>query len=125
MEMPARLRALRAASTGPSPIMRGSMPEAPEATQRASGFRPSSRAFSALISSRAAAPSFSPEELPAVTVPFLRKAGFSRARASSEVSRRGRSSTQTMTGSPFFCGTGTGRISSSARPESMAAIARW
>ena len=52
---------------------------------------------SALITSRAAAPSFSPEEFPAVTVPpSLRKAGLSLASDSIVVSRRGRSSVSTI-----------------------------
>ena len=74
---PARCSALRVAGTGPRPMMRGG--DARRGARRrcapwVSG--PARRAFSALISSSAAAPSFSPEEFPAVTVPFLRKAGL-------------------------------------------------
>jgi len=54
----------------------------------------------------------------------LRKAGRRRASDSRLVSRRGRSSVVTSTGSPFFCGMGTGMISSAKMPASMAAIAR-
>ena len=56
----------------------------------ASGSRPHWAAFSSLISSTAAAPSVTGDELPAVSVPFSgSKTGFSAARASSEVSARG------------------------------------
>ena len=122
---PARDSALRTAGTGPKPMVRGGTPAAAEATTRARGFRPRAAARSALIKSSAAAPSFRPEELPAVTVPpSLRKAGLRRASDSTVVSRRGRSSVVTSSGSPFFCGTGTGTISSANLPESMAAMAR-
>ncbi len=62
-------------------------------------------------------PSFTPEALPAVTVPFSFTMGFSFASASMEVSR-GCSSTDTMVGSPFLEGIVTGTISSAraARP---------
>ena len=66
-----------------------------------------------------------PELLPAVTVPPSgRKAGRSRASASSVVSARGCSSRSTTSGSPFRCGTAIGTIWSSNRPASMAATAR-
>ena len=90
---------------------------------RAIGFNPREEANSWLVTSIAAAPSFSPEELPAVTVPSLRKAGLSFERASRDVSRLGRSSVFTMIGLPFLCGIVTGTISSANFPESMAEIA--
>lgn len=43
---------------------------------RANGLTPSSRAFSALITTNADAPSFNDELFAAVTVPFLSKTGF-------------------------------------------------
>ncbi len=49
----------------------------PVATIRASGVRPSSAARWSLMITTAAAPSFSGQQLPAVTVPSGRKAGFS------------------------------------------------
>jgi hypothetical protein len=55
----------------------------------ASGRRPRARAVAARISSSAAAPSFMPLELPAVTLPPSRNAGFSRASCFGEVSSTG------------------------------------
>ena len=56
---------------------------------RARGVSPSSRARLSLITSNAAAPSESAEELPAVTVPFTgSNAGFSAASPSRLVSSR-------------------------------------
>ena len=107
------------------PITLGSTPAAPVDTMRASGSRPSSRARSGLASTRQAAPSLICEELPAVTVPPSRNTGLRRPSLSSVVSGRGPSSVCTVTGSPFGCGTGTGTISSSKRPASCAASARW
>ena len=69
---------------------------------RARGRNPSSWARLAAISTSAAAPSLMLDELPAVTEPSLRNAGFSEASFSSEVSARGCSSMATMAGSPFF-----------------------
>ena len=66
-----------------------------------------------------------PGALPAVTVPPSGwNAGFSFSSASSVESERGPSSAATMV-SPFLPGTVTGTISSSNRPASCAAIARW
>jgi len=104
--------------------MRGSIPEAALLIKRAIGLRPKAWAFSALITNIAAAPSLSPEELPAVTVPLGLKAGLRRLRASKLVSRLGRSSWETTTGSPFRWGTLTGKISSPNLPLSCAATAR-
>ena len=57
-------------------------------TTRASGSRPTRSAPTAEPSSIALAPSFSGEELPAVTVPSVRKTGLSRASFSSDESAR-------------------------------------
>src|SRR5438445_439610 len=123
---PARARALRVAGIGPRPIVRGSTPAAADETMRAIGGSPSSFTFKSLIIRRAAAPSLTPLEFPAVTVPPSRNAGGSFARASRDVSGRGCSSRVTRATPPFFWGTGTGTISSENLPLSIAAIAlRW
>ena len=76
-----------------------------------------------LVTSIAAAPSTIALELPAVILPPALNAGWSEASFSSEVSRRGFSSTATSTAAPA-APTSTGTISRSKRPSSMAAIAR-
>ena len=82
-----------------------------------SGSTPSARAFSSLAITRAAAPSFSPLEFPAVTLPPSRKAGFRAASLSASESGLGCSSVVT---SP------TGTSSSAKRPASCAsAQRRW
>ena len=63
-------------------MISGLSPETPVATTRASGVMPSSFAYSASISTSAAAPSFRGQQLPAVTVPPGRKTGSSPATAS-------------------------------------------
>ena len=94
---------------------------------RASGSRPSSRALAPEAMSSAAAPSLSGEELPAVTVPPSRKAGFSAASFSSELSARGPSSRPTSPVSFFLSAasspSGTGSISAASAPDSQAASA--
>jgi hypothetical protein len=71
------------AGTGPVPITAGSTPTTAVASTRASGLSPSALARSADMISSAAAPSFSGELLPAVTVPTPgMKAGLSAASAS-------------------------------------------
>ena len=72
----------------------------------------------------AAAPSFTPEELPAVTVPGVRNGVFSFDSASSVVSLRGCSSRSTMTGPVLPPGVSTGTISPLKNPRSCAATAR-
>src|SRR5438046_1354966 len=67
-------------------------PAAAPPTMRTIAFSPSASARSSLMTSTAAAPSFSPDELPAVTVPPFRKTGGSFASASNDVSGRGPSS---------------------------------
>lgn len=80
-------------------------------------------ARASLASSRAQAPSFTPEALPAVTVPSGRTTPFNLANASRLV-LRGCSSVSTTMASPFFCGMVTGQISRARWPASMAATAR-
>ncbi len=75
--MPALASALRVASIGPRPMISGESPLTPVATMRASGVNPSSRALSSLITTTAAAPSFSGQALPAVIVPLGRNTGLS------------------------------------------------
>ena len=70
------------------------------------------------------APSLMPDALPAVIVPVGLTMGFNFASPSSVVSGRGCSSRCTQMGSPFFCGTFTGTISSARRPDSTPAAAR-
>ena len=82
----------------------------------------------------AAAPSLICDELPAVTEPLTWNAGRSPPRTSSDVSRRGPSSAvnatvRTAGAPPPFAGSATrtsiGTVSSSNRPASSAATARW
>ena len=64
---------------GPVNMITGSTPTVVWSTILARGFRPSSLALSAVISSTAAAPSETCEELPAVILPSSLNAGFSEA----------------------------------------------
>lgn len=68
---PALARALVTAGTGPVPMMEGSTPAMAEHTTEHRGSRPRRTASALDMTSTAAAPSFIPEELPAVTVPLL------------------------------------------------------
>ena len=81
VDQPARPRAFRVAGTGPIPMRCGSTPDTAPDTIRAMGSSPSSRPRSAETTRRAAAPSLMPDELPAVTVPFFLKTGWSLAKA--------------------------------------------
>jgi hypothetical protein len=72
------------------------------------------------ISSRQAAPSLSGEELPPVTVPPERKAGFLAARSSAV--RPALIPSSLVTGPD---GASMGTISASNRPASAAAAPRW
>ena len=126
MFKPTRCRALRRCRYWPQAHRARRDARRPRSDQaRASGFKPNSFAFLSLITSTAAAPSFNPEELPAVTVPFLRKAGCElRQRFQAGITARA------LVGShqhrlTFPLGIGTATISSANFPESMAAIARW
>ena len=109
MDNDARSSAFCAAGTGPIPIIRGGTPAAALLIHLAIGFNLNSCAFSALINKTAAAPSFSPDEFPAVTLPSFRNAGRRDASFSKVVSRRGRSSCSTYNGVTFtpgnaYCG---------------------
>ena len=115
---------LREAGAGPTPMMRGATPALAIATTRARGVRPWRRAASSEATSSAQAPSFTPEALPAVTVPPSRNGVGSLASPSSVVWGRGCSSCSTVTGSPLRWGTVTGVISLVSRLSSIAAAAR-
>ena len=119
-----RPMSLATAGTAPMPITRGATPALAAPMMRANGLRAYfSTDFSEAIS-KAAAPSLTPEELPAVTVPSLRKSVGNFASFSTVVPARGCSSFATNEVSPFFCGTGTAMISSAKRPLSCALTAR-
>ncbi len=84
--------------------------------------------MSAAISTTAAAPSFSGDALPAVTVPVGSNTGLSDASFSSDVSARGPSSLSTVRSrqtSPSNTLVLTGTISSLKAPRSCAATAFW
>src|ERR1035437_5849756 len=118
---PARCRACRLASMGPSPMYSGFSEHSPVLTMRASGVMPSSLARVSLMTTTAAAPSLSGQAFPAVTVPSSRNTGARLASFSRVVSRRGPSS---LVISPAPSGSGTGMISRSKKPLSWAATAR-
>jgi len=82
---------------------------------------PSDAALTSLMMTTAAAPSFSGQQFPAVTVPFSRKAGFNPATFSSVVPGRGPSSAETT--SPD--GSRTGVISRCQNPLARAFSARF
>ena len=115
----ARLSACLDASIGPRPMNSGSRADSPVATTRAMGLMPSSFARRSDITTTAAAPSFSGQALPAVTVPFSRNAGCSVARTSMVVPGRGPSSLVKV----WPLGRGTGMISRSKKPSSRALTA--
>ncbi|CFW57304.1 Uncharacterised protein [Bordetella pertussis] len=92
---------LRVAGAGPMPMMRGATPAVTMPTTRARGVSPWLAAAFSSASNSAAAPSLTPEALPAVTEPPSRTTPLSLASASRLVSR-GCSSLDTTTGSPFF-----------------------
>jgi hypothetical protein len=98
----------------------GCTPAAAVPAYLAIGWIPAAAAARSDISSRPAAPSFSGEELPPVTVPSGRKAGFLAAR-SSRVSS-GLIPSSAVTSPP---GALTGMISSARTPAAAAAAARW
>ena len=85
------------------PMIRGGTPATAAPTTRARGVRPLRFAASSEATIIAAAPSLTPEALPAVTVPSRRTIGFNFASASTLV-LRGCSSRSTTTGSPLRCG---------------------
>ncbi len=108
------------ASMGPRPMISGLRPVTPLATMRASGVRPSSAALVSDMTTTAAAPSFSGQALPAVTVPSGRNTGFSCDSFSTVVPARMPSSVLTTVPS----GSVIGVISSSQKPRSSEAVAR-
>ena len=93
--MPARASAWREASTGPRPMISGDRALTPVETTRARGVRPSSAALVSLMTTRAAAPSLSGQQLPAVIVPCSRNTGFRVDTFSSVTPGRGPSSVLT------------------------------
>ena len=90
----------------------------------ASGLIPIASAFSLLINTKAAAPSFMVEALAAVTVPSLVKAGFSSG-ILSNFTLNASSSFANFTASPFRCSISTGTTSASKYPLAHAAWLRW
>lgn len=124
---PARDRVSTVAGTGATPKSRGLLPATAHETSRTDGVSPSAAARGGVVTMQAAAASFCPLELPAVTVDagsFFPRIGRRRVSASSEESARGCSS-RSMTTSPFRPGTVTGMSSASNAPDSWAATARW
>ncbi len=117
----ARPSACLAASTGPRPMISGDRPVTPVDTIRARGVRPSSAAFVSDITTTAAAPSLSGQQLPAVTTPSGRNTGLSSRTASSVTPGRGPSSRVTSVPS----GVVTGTISRAQKPLLMASSARF
>ncbi len=91
------------------------------AITRAIGGWPNARAASPLRTDSAAAPSLMPLEVAAVTVPSLRKAGFSLASASVVTPARGCSSIVNRVVPPLPSGTATGTNSSAKTPAANAA----
>ena len=87
-------------------------------------FSPARSAYSADVTTTAAAPSEICEAVPAVIVPSWLKAGLSLASVSAVVPGRMPSSSVTVSCSPF-AGTGTPAISAANRPFLAAAAARW
>ena len=104
-------------------MISGSTPALAVETSLARGLIPSSLALSAVMRTRADAPSLTPDALPAVTVPPFLKAGFMAASFSMEMSLRGCSSVSMMIG-PFLVSMVTGTISSLKVPFCMAEMAR-
>ncbi len=72
---PAFFNASRVAGIGPVPMIAGSTPAVAQEAMRARGVSPRRPASASRISTSAAAPSFRPEALAAVTVPSLENAG--------------------------------------------------
>jgi hypothetical protein len=105
IDMPARSSTFLIAQIGATPMYSGSFAAVAEAMMRARGFRPSSLAFVSDMTSTAAAPSFSGQELPAVTLPSSLKAGSSCDSFSSVELARGPSSFATTVPSSSVTGT--------------------
>ncbi|MCY1229665.1 hypothetical protein D9M72_420380 [compost metagenome] len=105
------------------PMISGSQPAEAPSMMRARGVRPSFRMAASDATMMAEAPSFSVEELPAVTIEPPLTTGRSPASTSMVVPARGPSSVST-TVSPLRVFTVTGTISSLNRPAAMAASER-
>src|SRR5690606_31505573 len=121
---PALASAFSAARCGTVARYGGSAAAVAQERTRTMGLKPSARALSSFMRTRAAAPSLMPGALPAVMQPLGSNTGRSLASFSRLVSRRGASSVSTVSVPPRT-GTSTGTISSAMRPPSMAASARW
>ena len=106
------------AGIGPFSIVTGSVPATAKLWNRARGRRPSSSAFSALMTSTADAPSVICDELPAVILPSSLNAGLSLASVSAVVPSRIPSSRVIISALPSTS-IGTGTISLSNRPSSV------
>jgi len=122
---PARASSRVIAGTGPIPMKSGCTPAAAVPAYRAIGSTPAADTARSDSSSRPAAPSFSGEELPPVTVPPGRNAGFLAARSSRVRSGLIPSSAVTSPPGPRSPGTVTGMISSASAPAAAARPARW
>ncbi|MNR11030.1 hypothetical protein D3C85_1273110 [compost metagenome] len=108
---PRRSTSLRTAGTGPMPMTRGATPALAMPRTFARAVRPCFFTASPEARISAAAPSLTPEALPAVTVLSGPLTGLSLPRVSRVVSARGCSSCST-TLSPFLWAMRTGTISS-------------
>ena len=73
---PRRFSSFSLAGAGPMPMIRGGTPATAAPRKRARGVRPLRFAASSVATIRAAAPSLTPEALPAVTVPSGRTIGL-------------------------------------------------
>ena len=109
---PARSNAFWLAGTGPMPMMRGSTPATAAEMILAIGWSLCARTPSSLANNNAAAPSLSPEALPAVTLPSFLKAGRKLESVSKVVLARENSSLSNTNASPLFWGMEIGKISS-------------
>ena len=118
---PAFASSFLVAGIGAVSIIRGSSAARVNWTNRARGRSPSAAAFSSLMMRIAAEPSVICDELPAVTRPSGRNAGFSLARVS--IDESGRMPSSFVISSPSA--PRTGWISRSNRPSAVARAARW
>ena len=102
-------------------MISGFSADTPVATIRASGLAPTAAALASDITTTAAAPSFSGQQLPAVTVPSGRNTGLSWETPSMVVPSRMPSSWRTS----MLPSSGNGVISRSKKPRLRAASARF
>src|SRR5450759_4022592 len=121
---PERASAFAVAGIGPVRMVTGSTPASAKVWNRAIGVSPSSRAFSLVITCRAAAPSEICEEFPAVTTPSSVKARLSAPRVSIVLPRRTPSSAANSCLLPSAPTTCTRAYWPANRPSSIAAAAR-